>query len=173
MKLYQLIAVTFLCLTLCACKHCTTASETTQTLTTLNIPNSELQRFEYTEPHMGMLFYIIFYLDDKDRADQIAEKAFERVEQLNTIMSDYIPNSELNHLTDAPKGSEIPLSDDLFEVLSISKKLYKASSGAFDPIFGGNAAKRARFPRRRKSRKLCPAPDATSSFSTKREKPPF
>ncbi|MBO7392092.1 MAG: FAD:protein FMN transferase [Verrucomicrobia bacterium] len=136
MKLYQLIAVTFLCLTLCACKHCTTASETTQTLTTLNIPNSELQRFEYTEPHMGMLFYIIFYLDDKDRADQIAEKAFERVEQLNTIMSDYIPNSELNHLTDAPKGSEIPLSDDLFEVLSISKKLYKASSGAFDPTMG-------------------------------------
>ena len=61
MKLYQLIAVTFLSLALCACKHCTSTTETAQTLTTLHIPNSELQRFEYTEPHMGMLFYIIFY----------------------------------------------------------------------------------------------------------------
>ncbi|MGI6347039.1 MAG: FAD:protein FMN transferase [Limisphaerales bacterium] len=95
-----------------------------------------MERFEYAEPHMGVVFSIILYHETEALADQAAEAAFKRIAKLNKILSDYDPESELSHFASAPAGSEIPLSDDLFKVLWISKELAKQTDGIFDPTLG-------------------------------------
>ena len=97
---------------------------------------SKLERFEYTEPHMGVFFSIVLYHENETLANQAAAAAFERIAKLNKILSDYDLDSELNHFASAPTGSEIPLSDELFKVLWISRELARETRGAFDPTLG-------------------------------------
>src|SRR5262249_51293551 len=58
--------------------------------------------------------------------------AYDRIEGLNTILSDYDPDSELSRLSRAAGGEEVPVSVDLFRVLACSKQMYERSAGAFD-----------------------------------------
>src|SRR5438128_4720362 len=54
-----------------------------------------LERFVFTEPHMGTVFKIVLYAPDDATAKKAARAAFERIAQLNRIMSDYLSTSEL------------------------------------------------------------------------------
>src|SRR5579884_3024258 len=75
-------------------------------------------RFTYTEPHMGTRFKIILYAPDRATADRAAKDAFQRVAELDGIMSDYRPASELMQLCKKAGGGPVHVSDDLFFVLS-------------------------------------------------------
>src|SRR5712692_9862791 len=81
----------------------------------------KLSRFEYTEPHMGTTFRLVLYAENRTAADAAAKDAFERVEQLNRIMSDYDPASELMRLckkNEKTAGEPVPVSAELFFVLT-------------------------------------------------------
>lgn len=96
---------------------------------------AELSRFEYEEPHMGTKFRIVAYAPDKATADRAAKAGFARVADLNRIMSDYDPKSELMQLCkkfEEKVGEAVKVSDDLFYVLSKSQAVSKLSDGAFD-----------------------------------------
>jgi len=96
-----------------------------------------LSRFEFQRPEMGVPFRIVFYAPDRAAADQRAEAAFKRVEQLNGIMSDYLADSELSQLSlSSGQGKEVPVSDDLWFVLSQAQRLAERSDGAFDVTVG-------------------------------------
>ena len=58
-----------------------------------------LGRYEYERPEMGVPFRIVLYAPDRACADQAAEAAFRRVQELNDIMSDYDAESELSKLS--------------------------------------------------------------------------
>src|ERR1051325_10045483 len=60
---------------------------------------NDLQRFEFKEPEMGVPFRIVLYATDPATAHDAARAAFDRVAQLNQIMSDYETDSELNELS--------------------------------------------------------------------------
>src|SRR5687768_6124506 len=80
----------------------------------------EPQRFEYEEPHMGTKFRIVLYSPTKETADKAAKAAFARVAELNRIMSDYSPDSELMKLCrkfEKEAGTPVKVSDELFFVL--------------------------------------------------------
>ena len=53
-----------------------------------------LQRFDYTAPKMGTVFHMTFYAPDQAVADRAADAVWARVDQLNTMLTDYDPNSE-------------------------------------------------------------------------------
>src|SRR5689334_14922113 len=74
-----------------------------------------LQRFEFTQPEMGSLFSITLYAPDQATADHAAKAAFDRVAELNRVMSDYDPQSELMQLCRKPSGVPVRVSDDLFD----------------------------------------------------------
>jgi len=59
----------------------------------------ELQRYSFDSRHMGTQITIILYAGDETVAYRAAEAAFERIEELNQIMSDYIETSEVNRLS--------------------------------------------------------------------------
>ncbi|NUN99251.1 MAG: FAD:protein FMN transferase [Saprospiraceae bacterium] len=87
---------------------------------------------------MGTVFRLVFYTEkDSTVAKNIARQVFDRVDTLNAVFSDYLPESELNRLSDkAGSGKKIKVSEDLWHILCLSKKYAKASKGAFDPTVG-------------------------------------
>lgn len=107
------------------------------TLSALAAPQADLARYRYAQIHMGMTFELTLYAADVATANRAAEAAFRRIAELNSILSDYNPASELSRLSDtAGSGQAVKLSDSLWFVLSRSQALAQRTDGAFDVTVG-------------------------------------
>lgn len=96
-----------------------------------------LQRYEFTEVHMGTDFRIVLYATDEKLANRASAAAYARVAELNGKLSDYDPTSELSRLSaTAGSGGSVALSHDLWRVLERTQQLAAASDGAFDVTVG-------------------------------------
>jgi FAD:protein FMN transferase len=112
-------------------------------------PSQPLQRFEFSHPAMGTLISISLYAPDPTAAKAAAAAAFQRIDALEDIMSDYQADSELMRLCDQPCGTPVPVSQDLFELLQRAQKISRLSDGAFD-VTVGPYIRLWRFARKRK-----------------------
>ena len=119
-----------------------------------SLPRSDLHRYEAVEPHMGTLVRITLYAPGEQAATRAFRNAFDRIRALDHILSDYRPDSELNHIAKSAVGRAVRVSDDLFAVLTASQDLAEATGGAFDITQGPvirlwrEARKTARVPDR-------------------------
>ncbi len=95
-----------------------------------------LHPYEAVEPHMGTLFRIKLYAADEHHAQLAFQAAFARIAQLDNTLSDYKPNSELNHLSEIALHHPVHASDDLFRILDASENLSEKTGGAFDITLG-------------------------------------
>jgi len=94
-------------------------------------------RFQYEQTEMAVPVKLVFYAPDQDTANRAAQAVFQRFRQLNAILSDYDPDSELRRLCDtAGKGKAVPVSDELWRVLSHAQGLAERTDGAFDATVG-------------------------------------
>jgi thiamine biosynthesis lipoprotein len=94
------------------------------------------QRFTYTQYHMGVDARLVVYAPDLQTAERACEAAFSRIATLDTIMSDYRRDSELNRLCAAAGGKAARVSPDLFRVLQRAQELARRTGGAFDVTAG-------------------------------------
>ena len=102
-------------------------------------PADKLTRHEFASRHMGTTFRIVLYAADRPKAEVAAKAAFARVAELDRVMSDYNPDSELMRLciaNDADPGKPRKVSNDLMDVLQTSRQLSEKSGGAFDATIG-------------------------------------
>src|SRR5436309_12790013 len=100
-------------------------------------PTNQTGRFEFSEPQMGLPFRIVLYAPDKPPAEAAARAAFDRIQQLNAILSDYEDDSELSRLSrTAGSGQAVMVSDELWFVLKRAQKLAERTHGAFDVTVG-------------------------------------
>ena len=99
-------------------------------------PSAELHRYEAVEPHMGTLVRITLYASGEAAASDAFRAAFTRIRDLDGILSDYRPDSELNQITTTAVGRAVRVSEDLFTVLAASQDLAEATGGAFDITLG-------------------------------------
>jgi len=96
-----------------------------------------LERFQFTRTEMAVPVKIVLYAPDGAAASRAADAAFARIRQLNGILSDYDPESELRRLgSAAAEGKAVPVSEDLWRVLSAAQTLSQRSEGAFDVTVG-------------------------------------
>lgn len=102
-----------------------------------SVPNA-LHRYTFQHPQMGTVFRLVFYTAaDSLKAAGIAQDVFARIDTLNAVFSDWLPESELNRLCQkAGNGEVIPVSAELFDIIRLSKKFSKKSAGAFDITVG-------------------------------------
>jgi len=99
--------------------------------------SSTLNRFEFERPEMGVPFRVVLYAPDQKTGESAAEAVFDRIKQLNAIMSDYDPDSELSKLSaGSGQGQAVPVSPDLWLVLSRAQDLAQRSNGSFDVTVG-------------------------------------
>jgi len=96
----------------------------------------KLSRFEESQPHMGTVARIVVYAPNLDAAAAATRSAFERIHELDTILSDYQAESELNRLSHQSGGPPVKVGPDLFRVLSVAQNLAVRSDGAFDVTVG-------------------------------------
>src|SRR5262249_39046856 len=81
-------------------------------------------------------FRIVLYAPDEATAKKASDAAFARIAELDGIMSDYKPASELMQLCKKAGGDPVPVSDDLLAVLTRSLEIARLSEGAFDITVG-------------------------------------
>lgn len=93
------------------------------------------QRHEFAEVHMGMPVRIVLYAPDPATARAAARAAYARVAELEQLMSDYRPDSELRRL-ERRTGAWVTLTSELFAVMETALRIARASDGAFDPTIG-------------------------------------
>src|SRR5262249_22764670 len=87
-------------------------------------------------PHMGTRFQLTMYAPDEATASKAARAAFARIAELDGIMSDYRPASELMRLCAKAGGDPVPVSPELFAVLDKAQEVSRLSAGAFDVTVG-------------------------------------
>src|SRR5947208_16567518 len=78
-----------------------------------NAAPAELHRYEAVEPHMGTLVQVTVYTPDEQTAKAAFRAAFDRIRDLDDILSDYKPDSELNRITKTAIDRAMPVSKDL------------------------------------------------------------
>ncbi len=95
-----------------------------------------LQRFEYSQIQMGVAARIVVYAPNRETAERACTAAFKRFAELEDVMSDYRPTSELMRLCARAGGAPVPVSEDLFDILERALDFAERSDGAFDPTVG-------------------------------------
>jgi len=85
---------------------------------------------------MGVQVRVTVYAADADTAARACEAAFSRMADLEQVMSDYRPRSELMQLCEHAGGPPVPVSQDLFAVLQRAYAISEQSHGAFDVTVG-------------------------------------
>ncbi len=99
--------------------------------------DAPLARYTFSQTHMGMNFELTLYAADQATANHAADAAYRRIAELNSILSDYDPASELSRLSaTAGSGEAVKLSDPLWHVLRASQELAVRADGAFDVTVG-------------------------------------
>ncbi len=94
-------------------------------------------RWERSEQHMGATFTIVLCGRDKPAADAALDASFDRIRELDAILSNYKKASELNRFClGSPHGEPQPVSLDLFRVLKRADLTSRQSDGAFDVTVG-------------------------------------
>jgi len=97
---------------------------------------STLRRFEFSLARMGTTFNIVLYHTEEGEASRAAMAAFNRVERLEGIFSDFREDSENRRLCRLGAGMPRAVSPELFFVLESSLRFSKISGGAFDVTIG-------------------------------------
>ena len=70
---------------------------------------------------------------DENTCKQALEAGFARVDELNALLSDYVPDSEVSRVNRAAGGGAVAVSAETFEVIRLAKDWHGMTSGAFDP----------------------------------------
>lgn len=92
--------------------------------------------FSFTKPAMGTLYHLHFYANDEKKALIISEKVFERIIELDNILSDYKETAEVYQINYTQPLAWRGVSKDLGFMLKSSIKWSKISQGNFDPALG-------------------------------------
>lgn len=115
------------------------------------------ERHDFSAPLMATTFRISLHAESRAQAEKAADAAFKHIAFLNTVFSDYEPNSELILLCNAANaapGAGVKASPALFGLVERALDIARATDGAFD-ITCGNLSNLWRRARRQK--KLPPA----------------
>ena len=118
--------------------------------------NPACQRYEFTGIEMAVPVRIVVYAPDNDTAKTASQAAFAKFRELNAVMSDYDPTSEVRRLSaTSGSGQAMEVRDDLWKVLSYAQQMAQRSGGAFDVTVGPIV----RLWRRARRQEKLPAPD--------------
>jgi len=103
----------------------------------LILQGQALKQYDVKTQKMGTQFRIIFFAESDELANHAVKNAITRIDELNTIFSDYDPDSELSLLSvNAHLMQPVQLSYDLYKVLTLALELSEQSEGVFDVSIG-------------------------------------
>ena len=102
----------------------------------LGQPPASLQRFHQTHSAMGTEFSIDIYARDERTAEAEANVAFDEVDRLEDLLSNYKPASELSRISREAGIGPVTTDPETFRFLERSFYWSDQSAGAFDITVG-------------------------------------
>jgi thiamine biosynthesis lipoprotein len=98
--------------------------------------SSELLRLEQSAEAMGSAYSIAVYGYDREKMQAAVEAAFDEVRQLDSMLSNYKPDSEWSEVNREAARHPVRVSPELFQLLSDCQEYSRDSEGAFDISVG-------------------------------------
>jgi FAD:protein FMN transferase len=95
-----------------------------------------LQRFHQTHAAMGTVFTIDLNVADQATAQQDMDLAFDEIDRLEALLSNYRPSSELSRISREAGSAPIVTDPETFRFLERSLYWSRVSNGAFDITVG-------------------------------------
>lgn len=93
--------------------------------------------FHHTCFAMGTRFNLVIPNMEKERGEDLANKATRILNEQEAIMSSYREDSEVFKINRYARQQKVKLSGELFEILKTCDQYYKKTRGAFDPALLG------------------------------------
>ncbi len=93
-------------------------------------------RFHKTHAAMGTEFSIDLYATGEEDAEQIATLAFDEVDRIEALLSNYRASSELSRINREAPGGKVTTDPETFAFLERSTYWSRRSDGAFDITVG-------------------------------------
>src|SRR6266403_1455094 len=95
-----------------------------------------LQRFHQTHAAMGTIFTIDLNVSDQATAEQDMDLAFDEIDRLEALLSNYRPSSELSRISREAGSAPVVTDPETFRFLERSIYWSRVSNGAFDITVG-------------------------------------
>lgn len=97
---------------------------------------AQLVRVRVSQFQMGVMVHLTLWASSVDQGQLAAAAAFRRIQEINRLMSDYEPTSELSRLCRQAGEGPVSVSPELFEVLAVARRLAELTDGRYDPTVG-------------------------------------
>ncbi len=91
----------------------------------------------FSHEAMATVFEIWIRHDNPRYASKAARTAFEEADRLESLLSRYIPNSDMTRIARLKKGETAVVSPETMECLQTAQWVYEQTNGAFDITVGG------------------------------------
>lgn len=94
------------------------------------------------EPYQRTMFVLEDYVTitaygkDQARVEGAVDEAFRELQRLEGVFDRYDPQSELSRLNGRAAQEEVPVSEDLWNIIATGVEIYRESEGAFDITVG-------------------------------------
>jgi thiamine biosynthesis lipoprotein len=109
---------------------------TVATVCMLGLSAHAQQKFTQTHPAMGTIYSIELYAPDAATADHAMQDAFEEIDRIDDLLSNYKPTSELSRINREAAAGAVTTDPETFAFLQRSMAWSRASDGAFDITVG-------------------------------------
>lgn len=97
---------------------------------------ADVIRYESHLEAMGGIYSIVVYGPDRTKLEAAVNSAFEEIQRLDQLLSNYKPTSEWSEVNrDAPRRP-VPVSSELYRLLEACAEYSRRSEGAFDITVG-------------------------------------
>jgi thiamine biosynthesis lipoprotein len=85
-----------------------------------------------TDGIMGTRITVELWADDKDKADRAIDAVLDEMRHIDDSMSTYKPTSEVSQVNAKAADGPMPISKELFDLLTTAKEYSVITEGAFD-----------------------------------------
>ena len=102
----------------------------------LLVQTTAAQRLERTTDAMGTTFSVVLYGSDQASMNQAIDAAFDEAHRLDALLSNYKPESEWSRINREAGLRPMPVSAELFRLLSKCNDYSRTSEGTFDLTVG-------------------------------------
>ena len=99
-------------------------------------PQTPLQHFHQTHAAMGTIFTIDLNVADQATAEQDMDLAFDEIDRLEALLSNYRSSSELSRISREAGSAPVVTDPETFRFLNRSLYWSRVSDGAFDITVG-------------------------------------
>ncbi len=93
-------------------------------------------RFEESLDAMGTTYSIVVYGEDRFKLEVAVEAAFEEVRRLDSLLSNYRPESEWSQINRFASARPVKVSRESFDLIAACLRYSQSSDGAFDITVG-------------------------------------